>query len=122
MLNKLRTFATKSIRMTHINEVRKLRKSFVTKILKFFKQNGLGIIKFTEPFTTLIEEEGMLGDYTLQTYYADTMDLKGFITGIQDNGEEATWELMSLSCSEVAYILDELEAHKYTIVEDMNGL
>ena len=51
--------------MTHINEV---RKSFVNKILKYFKTNGLGIIKFTEPFTTLIEEEGMLGDYVLQTY------------------------------------------------------
>lgn len=108
--------------MTHINEVRKLRKSFITKILKFFKENGLGIIKFKEPFNTLIEEEGMLGDYTLQTYVADTMDLKGYITGIRNNGDEATWELISLSCSEVAYILDELEAGKYTIVEDMNGI
>jgi hypothetical protein len=104
------------------NEVRKLRKSFITKILKFFKQNGLGIIRFTEPFTTLIEEEGMLGDYTLQTYYADTMDLNGIITGKMNTGDEASWHLQSLSCSEVAYILDELEANKYTVVEDMNGL
>lgn len=108
--------------MTHINEVRKLRKSFVTKILKYFKTNGLGIVRFTEPFNTLIEEEGMLGDYTLQTYVADTMDLNGSISGKMFTGDEATWDLMSLSCSEVAYILDELEGNKYTIVEDMNGI
>jgi len=106
--------------MTHINEV---RKSFVNKILKYFKTNGLGIIKFTEPFTTLIEEEGMLGDYVLQTYNTQSMDLNGSITGtLMDIGDEATWDLTSLSCSEVAYILDELEGNKYTIVEDMNGI
>jgi hypothetical protein len=109
--------------MTHINEVRKLRKSFVTMILKYFKNNGLGIIKFTEPFTTLIEEECMGGDYCLQTYNTQSMDLNGSITGtLMDVGDEATWDLMSLSCAEVAHILDELEANKYTIVEDMNGL
>jgi hypothetical protein len=109
--------------MTHLNEVRKLRKSFVTKILKFFKNNGLGIIKFTEPFNTLIEEEGMLGNYTLQTYASESMDLNGYITGRTTHTfEQATWELMSLSCSEVAHILDELEAGKYTVVEDMNGI
>ena len=108
--------------MTHINEVRKLRKSFVTKILKYFKTNGLGIVNFTEPFSTLIEEECMGGDYCLQTYIAQSMDLNGLITGRQDIGDEATWDLMSLSCAEVAHILDELEGGKYTIVEDMNGL
>ena len=51
------------------------------------------------------------------------MDLNGSITGtLMDIGDEATWDLTSLSCSEVAYILDELEGNKYTIVEDMNGI
>ena len=81
----------------------------------FDAKDGVIQIDFTRMFSVQIEIASLDGDYDWGVEYVVIKSLTNDNYVVDNEGGEI--ELQELNCSELAFILDELEENNFTIVE-----
>ena len=106
--------------MTHLDKLTEFRREMIQGILNYMKSNNLELIEFDEMFSIMCPETNTIDDsFYVDTFFAQKLHQNGILEGTLDGAcEWGEKDINELDAGEVAYILDQLEAGKYSLSDD----